>query len=1409
MKNMNYKSNINILASQIRSKSFFIVLLVFSFVFFSCSNFLQPEKDDITISQDGRTYITIEEPVFERSIAYSRTIVPGSVDYSYSNLKNLVFTGQKYDEDENLGTEVTLASAETYSDISGKKIPLDPGTWNLKLEANLSGAPMVGIVENQTITLGTTSSIKFILNTKEEFNYGGYIITVKFDNTGNKVSKVEAKLFKEDKTTQIGETSTITEFTGTGNTKSIKLQRNLTDETERLEAGSYYMTFSFIKDYENDRSDVLNTFGLYLYIDKGHWTTWESSSYYINEIYNINYEYYIDGTQVTDDTTIASLIVGKTFANAYSSKSDEMILPVLSKSGYIFDGWYISTSETPEFVAENKVEKIKKGTSGNLTLCANFITSTISPTLYVSSAGNPEDEDGTESKPFTTLNAALSKIEENDDTGMEYTIIVDGEISSAESTSIEITKATSLTITGKTGNSSDSLNAILKGVPLIINTSVPVTMKNIKITKGSPYGIQVTSGKLTLDENSLISENITGVYISGGELNMVDGEISGNEANYGAGVYISYDDINKTLGKFTMSGGIISGNKANYGCGGGVLVDGTFNISEPEELEQFTGGDGSGNVLFTMTGGTISGNEENSTETDEYDVAVGGGGVCVGGKYANFIMSNSAIIKNNTAPNYGAGVSVWKGAKFIMNGGTIGGSTTSDGNIVGTEAEISSYGGGVYLGGNVDDDDSTFIMNNGTISNNESLGLGADPQNNDKRNDCGGAGVCTFKGSFSMVNGTISSNTSNRHGGGIYIGGKATFDMQGGSISGNSCTDNGKGVFQTSVTRSGVTYIGKFKIKGNSVVSSNNDVYLCDKLIITGALNAENKVATITPTVYSTSTTVLSIDEGTGSVSLTDIGAPEKFLITPQVVEGVTTNWEIDSEGNLKEGSSTNGGNGGGNGTPTPDNTNMVMMNGTRSYLLSGDYETSTLGDYYNIINNMYVGKQEITQAEFEKYMIYYGTAVGKGLITGIEATSTDKDYKPADSDNKFTTPAYYVSYPDALVYCNLRSKAEGFTPVYSMEISEGTFSSDPNDWIGVVEVGKMTDTEDENKTKFYTYTTYDNDSDWHPKEDYGRFMSDLKATGYRLPTLTEWKYIATQNVVLGLSDCTKNVSEWTTFYNYYGDSNYANYSQSINTKDELTPNYNYAYSHDSDIENIGFRVVRYVSDAPGYEYEDFELPSGLLWATCNVGADNPYDYGDYFAWGEVNPRYGPEEWNYNDNYNWTKYFDGSNGSNFTKYKASGTTELQSDNDTASKNMGESWTMPTKTQLQELIDNTFITAIDDYKDTGVSGVIVYKPKNDSDKGKNDIYSGDSGYVENPEGTYNPATDTHIFFPANGYRNGETEATTGYDVCIWTRTLNTTEESEAYFWAPAHKDQWDTIDDEPRYYGMGVRGVKQP
>ena len=121
--------------------------------------------------------------------------------------------------------------------------------------------------------------------------------------------------------------------------------------------------------------------------------------------------------------------------------------------------------------------------------------------------------------------------------------------------------------------------------------------------------------------------------------------------------------------------------------------------------------------------------------------------------------------------------------------------------------------------------------------------------------------------------------------------------------------------------------------------------------------------------------------------------------------------------------------------------------------------------------------------------------------------------------------------------------------------------------------------------------------------------------------------------------------------------------------------------------------VANFATNIGGHEYVDLGLPSGLLWATCNVGADNPEDYGDYFAWAETTTK---------EIYSWDtyQYCNGSNTTlskycNNSSYGYNGYTDdlttLLPEDDAATANWGNGWRMPTKEEWQELYNNTTVT----------------------------------------------------------------------------------------------------------------------
>lgn len=131
-----------------------------------------------------------------------------------------------------------------------------------------------------------------------------------------------------------------------------------------------------------------------------------------------------------------------------------------------------------------------------------------------------------------------------------------------------------------------------------------------------------------------------------------------------------------------------------------------------------------------------------------------------------------------------------------------------------------------------------------------------------------------------------------------------------------------------------------------------------------------------------------------------------------------------------------------------------------------------------------------------------------------------------------------------------------------------------------------------------------------------------------------------------------------------------------------------------------------------GHEYVDLGLPSGTLWATMNVGATKPEEYGWYFAWGETQgyPNVSTKTFTW-ANY---KFNPTGDGSTMTKYNATdGKTVLDLEDDAAHVNWGGEWHMPTKEQCDELFDTTYVTNawVTDYQGSGVNGFLFTSVKN--------------------------------------------------------------------------------------------------
>ena len=193
--------------------------------------------------------------------------------------------------------------------------------------------------------------------------------------------------------------------------------------------------------------------------------------------------------------------------------------------------------------------------------------------------------------------------------------------------------------------------------------------------------------------------------------------------------------------------------------------------------------------------------------------------------------------------------------------------------------------------------------------------------------------------------------------------------------------------------------------------------------------------------------------------------------------------------------------------------------------------------------------------------------------------------------------------------------------------------------------------------------------------------------------------------------------------------------------------------------------------NACGYDYVDLELPSGTLWATCNVGALSPEESGLYFQFGDTHG-YAKEQVGKDKQFGWSDYKWGVRP-NFSKYNTDGAT-LELEDDAAYIHMGGDWHIPTPTQIQELIDNTTSewTTLD-----GVRGKLFKSKKNPSKS---------------------------IFIPADGYASDGSLYGSGSEADVWSSVLHASNVNLGQYLGFTSSNV--SLVNGGRFYGFSVRGV---
>lgn len=1201
----------------------------------SCENIfskLEPLESANSNSSD-KAYIKIN--VVQESS--ERTIIP-TIDLSL--LSSISLRGRK--ADNNNVTDANLLSGSTWEAFSSQTLSIDPGEWEFNLSASLNinsnGATTLRGTKTVTLQQGETTTLNFTLapSSSSTTTKGGLYVKVNFEDPSKKVTKVVATLMDEAKENIQGDPQSITGTSiksPTGSPRYIEYKIS-NSSTYGIEQGTYFLTLEFFAGSDSAGWVSLNTISSYVRIN-AYYTSAATFDLDLNELYTITYKYYLLDEELSSNTgiSIAADSPSTILPTAFSRRS-AITLPTLTYSDttYQFAGWY----ESSDFSGA-PVTRIEKGSYGNKILYARFVSST----LFVSQTGNDTNDGITVSTALATISKAIEKIISYGNMAADYTIKISGTIPGGQiiSSSLTTAIATSLTLEGVTGKTGDTWVDVLdggftsssKGTTLAINTAVPVTLKNLKITGGYQGGGSGAGIKLAGD-STLVMES---------------GEISGNTGNdsgqaSAAGVYISHGGTanfgaTQIAGaKFTMNGGSICNNTGT----GVTLYDG----SNPGE--------------FNMYGGTITGNSG-------YGVDL----VYSTGSFGKFTMKGSAVVTSDNKVFIGlpngtkiyiadeltgtAPVATIKLNGYNENTEVIalanGVTDTSLLSAACAKIEVAPYNGIPW-----------YLTSDGKIT-------ATDPNAGNSGGDS-----ATWTGSadghdyvdLGLPSGTlwatmnVGATVENRYYGDYYSWGETEPRYTSYTI---SRTDDGYGGISENIS---VSWKSGYEDNGyswdNYFDGTNGENFTIFKDADSSELDATHDAATVnwganwkTPTkdqcselinkCFMTSTNdynntgiagiivykATAGDEGKDTFGSTPPELTGTYsLSTPHIFfplcgrfpqnNYVSSNdlcaylWSSTLEPSYPETAyqfspfntesydplefdprangepirpvyvGSTGGNSG-NTNSIPDD--FVLVEGatiTEPPTAFGEYGAFKYASSSEpvVVSNFYMCTHEVTQAEYETYCIYGGTA-------------------PAETEDKDQYPAYNINWYDAIVYCNLRSLKENLTPVYSVgKEGSSTQSVYPKDWDSIRSSGEG----DEAK-----YCGPDErNSYWDSYFNVEVITINSSANGYRLPTNAEWEYAArggnglsgtqtkysgssslsevsngyyetiekimlhTQNS-LGIYDMNSAVNEW--FLDPSGEDDYRRISTAQDPID-----YNAAVNPNERSTNsmkLGFRVVR------------------------------------------------------------------------------------------------------------------------------------------------------------------------------------------------------------------------------------------
>ena len=1060
-----------------------IIILLSLAGILSCSNLLSNNE-----SESSQSKTTLKINIQDSSAA--RIINPSS-DASY--LTNFIIKGKKSGSD---AEPAELGRVQDSSALSNLVITFengDEGSWEITLEGSYkigSGVSeqTVSFSDTKTVDIqkNTVNTVSFALNSSN-YNYGGINLTINFDDTTNTFDGILVSL-KDSNYNWIVDEEFYDNFETISNGKRFVFSRDISNSENRLEAGIYYLSLNFVSSSGLVPSTPgLNTYQALIRVVDGLTTT-ATLNVALNQLYTINYAFYNDGTELTvaDGETLPTGVTidgaGVLPVNYYTGGT---VLPALKLEGYGFDGWY----DAP--------------TGGNLLSAASGFPSSGTSKTFYARFFKPEiivSSDNTVSPDYTSIADALGYIKNfaiaHSSPNIDWTIKVRNTLTGSQQIDNMAIEgyAGSITIEGYNtpaagADPTDTIDADLDspinyGAALIVTADTPVTLKNIKITGGN-------------NDNSDSYVKGGGIYIGPGTAVVLDDGvlITGNNASQGSGIYAK--------AAFTMGGSVLLASDNEIYLGTNSYGDNSsFCISS-----SLTRVSTSNKIKITPA------NYKNNSQLMYVDYEAGLNAEAKAEEYSKFeltqpegaaftwkITSKGYLTRYETSTdgNYYVDLdlpsgTLWSAMNWGETGSVPGKSSTWNNFTYGSTAypREAVWGEEWSIASN---EEWQELIDNCYWKESQSLSMSSgnsykvyyvfkvkDPADKGKVDS---SSVNTATGTYDPDKDICIPITKSAYNKNVIYWPQTFVDTTYQNTGAANYTPKPTKIdFTSSPTLNNswstaseqYQYYRLVKSKNRTLcVSSTGDNSKSGKnagdalATIQGAIN---KIAESTDSTLNWE--ILYFGELEAYQQLENYNALTLNSLSIYSITGTDsrTEWVIDSQGKLVENSIPDG---------------FVLVGGATILTKPQEFSEYSAFKYVEdegpiTIQNFYMCIHEVTQAEYETYCIYGGTA-------------------PSETSDKNQYPAYNISWYDAIVYCNLRSIAEQLTPVYSVG-KEGSSEKSiyPKDWDSI--------RKNEEETKYCG----PDERNVYWDSDYGGEVITINsaANGYRLPTLAEWEYAA------------------------------------------------------------------------------------------------------------------------------------------------------------------------------------------------------------------------------------------------------------------------------------------------------------